>query len=44
MSKKSSKRFLIWMLALVLGAVLGTLGITQLNNFFNFIAAVSAGE
>lgn len=40
MSKKSSKRFLIWMLALVLGAVLGTLGITQLNNFFNFIAAV----
>ena len=40
MSKISSKRFLIWMLALVLGAVLGTLGITQLNNFFNFIAAV----
>ncbi|MBO5667837.1 MAG: dicarboxylate/amino acid:cation symporter [Lentisphaeria bacterium] len=34
------KRFVIWMLALVLGAVLGTLGIAWLNNFFNFVATV----
>ena len=34
------KRFVIWMAALVLGGILGTLGITWLNDFFNFIAAI----
>ena len=43
-AKKTSgfngKQFAIWMAALVLGGVLGTLGIASLNNFFNFIASV----
>ena len=36
----NGKQFAIWMAALVIGGVLGSLGITGLNNFFNFIAAV----
>jgi Na+/H+-dicarboxylate symporter len=31
---------LIWLAALIIGAVLGSLGIAKLNEFFNFIAAV----
>ncbi len=36
----NGKQFAIWMAALVIGGVLGSLGITGLNNFFNFIATV----
>ena len=36
----NGKQFAIWMAALVIGGVLGSLGIAGLNNFFNFIAAV----
>ena len=35
-----NKRFFIWCAALILGAVLGTLGIAGLNNLFDFIAAI----
>lgn len=34
------KQMLIWLAALIIGAVLGSLGIAKLNEFFNFIAAV----
>ncbi len=36
----NGKQFIIWMSALVLGAILGALGIEWLNKFFNFIATV----
>ncbi len=36
----NGKQFAIWMSALVVGAVLGTLGINWLNEFFNFVAAI----
>ena len=36
----NGKQFAVWMAALVLGGVLGSLGIASLNNFFNFIASV----
>ena len=36
----NGRQFAIWMTALVLGGILGTLGIGRLNDFFNFIAAV----
>lgn len=36
----NTKQFLIWMAALVIGGVLGTLGCNWLNDFFNFIASV----
>lgn len=36
----NGKQFVIWMSALVLGGVLGTLGLAWLNNFFDFIATV----
>ena len=36
----NTKQFLIWMAALVMGGVLGTLGCNWLNDFFNFIASV----
>ena len=34
------KQFAIWMAALILGAILGACGISRLNTFFDFIAAV----
>ena len=43
MKKKASvngKQFLIWMVALIVGGILGTFGIRWLNDFFNFIASV----
>lgn len=36
----NGKQFIIWMSALVLGAILGALGIEWMNKFFNFIATV----
>lgn len=36
----NKKQFIIWMSALILGSLLGTLGCEWLNNFFNFIATV----
>ena len=36
----NGKQFAIWLLALVLGGILGTLNIGWLNEFFNFIASV----
>ena len=33
------KQMLIWLAALIIGSVLGSLGIAKLNEFFNFIAA-----
>lgn len=38
--KGSMKQFIIWTVALVLGGFLGTLGMPQLNELFNFIAAI----
>lgn len=35
-----SKQFAIWLSAIIIGAVLGTLGLNWLNDFFNFIASV----
>ena len=34
----NGKQFAVWMGALILGGVLGTLGVTGLNDFFDFIA------
>ena len=34
------RQFALWMTALVLGGILGTLNVTCLNDFFNFIASV----
>ena len=34
------RQFALWMTALVLGGILGTLHVTCLNDFFNFIASV----
>ncbi|MBE6385065.1 MAG: dicarboxylate/amino acid:cation symporter [Lentisphaerae bacterium] len=34
------KQFCVWMSALIAGALLGALNITQLNDFFNFIAGI----
>ena len=34
------KQFTIWLAALIIGGILGTLGLTWLNDFFNFIAAI----
>lgn len=34
------KQFTIWLTALIIGGILGTLGLTWLNDFFNFIAAI----
>ncbi len=34
------KQFCVWMSALIAGAVLGALNVTQLNDFFNFIAGI----
>lgn len=34
----NGKQFAVWMAALVIGGVLGSLGIAGLNNFFNFVA------
>ena len=36
----NGRQFALWMTALVLGGILGTLGIGRLNDFFNFIASV----
>ena len=36
----NGRQFALWMIALVLGSIAGTLGIGWLNDFFNFIAAV----
>ena len=36
----NGRQFTLWMSALILGAVLGTLGIHWLNDFFNFLASV----
>lgn len=35
----NGRQFTLWMSALILGAVLGTLGIHWLNDFFNFLAS-----
>ena len=37
---KQGRQFVLWMLALVVGAALGWLGIKQLNELFTFIATV----
>ena len=34
------KQFILWMSALILGALLGALNINALNDFFNFIAGI----
>lgn len=39
-SKKQGRQFVLWMLALVVGAALGWLGIKPLNELFTFIATV----
>ena len=39
-SKKQGRQFILWILALVVGAALGWLGIKPLNELFNFIATV----
>ncbi|MGN0953500.1 dicarboxylate/amino acid:cation symporter [Dialister sp.] len=39
-SRKQGRQFILWMLALVVGAVLGWLGIKPLNELFTFIATV----
>lgn len=39
-SKKQGAQFILWILALVVGAGLGWLGIKPLNELFNFIATV----
>ena len=36
----NGRQFALWMAALVLGGILGTLNIGWLNDFFNFIASV----
>lgn len=36
----NGKQFLIWMLALIVGGILGTIGIQWLNDFFDFTASV----
>ena len=36
----NGKQFAVWMIALILGGILGTLGCAWLNSFFDFIAAV----
>ncbi len=36
----NGKQFAIWMAALVLGSILGTLGCVPLNEFFDFIASI----
>ncbi len=36
----NGRQFALWMTALILGGILGTLGIGWLNEFFNFIASV----
>ena len=36
----NGRQFALWMTALILGGILGTLGIGRLNDFFNFIASV----
>ena len=36
----NSKQFAIWLGAIILGSLLGTLGLNWLNDFFNFIASV----
>ena len=36
----NGKQFVIWMAALIIGAVLGLLKVEWLNEFFNFIATV----
>ena len=37
-AKKQGRQFVLWMLALVVGAALGWLGIKPLNELFTFIA------
>jgi Na+/H+-dicarboxylate symporter len=37
---KQIKQFTIWIFALVIGVILGSLGLARLNNFFNFIATI----
>lgn len=39
-SRKQGRQFILWMLALVVGAILGWLGIKPLNELFTFIATV----
>ena len=39
-AKSNNSQFIIWMGALVLGAILGWMGIPALNEFFNFVATV----
>ena len=39
-TKKQGRQFVLWILALVIGAALGWLGIKPLNELFNFIATV----
>lgn len=39
-AKKQGRQFVLWMLALVVGAALGWLGIKPLNELFTFIATV----
>lgn len=38
-AKKQHFQTLIWIAALILGAILGALGIVRLNDFFNFVAS-----
>lgn len=38
--KSPKKQVIVWVVALVLGAILGYLRVDALNNFFNFIASV----
>lgn len=39
-AKKQGRQFVLWMLALIVGAALGWLGIKPLNELFTFIATV----
>lgn len=38
--KKQTKQLILWIIALVIGAILGMLGIGWLNGLMNFIATV----
>ena len=38
--KNNKNQLLIWILALVIGAFAGCLGISKLNNLFNFLANI----
>lgn len=38
--KGNGKQFVIWILALIVGGILGWMGIEELNHFFDFIATI----